>query len=43
MLPQSQNPDRKQQPSSTSISLYIYNPSFMLPALQGPWELMERW
>ena len=38
MLPQSQNPDRKQP-----ISVYSYNPSFMLPALQGPWRLKERW
>lgn len=38
MLPQSQNPDRKQQP----ISVYSYSPSLMLPALQGPWRLKER-
>ena len=38
MLPQSQNPDRKQP-----IFVYNYNPSFILPSLQGPWRLMEKW
>ena len=39
MLPQSPNLVRKQQP----ISVYSCSPSFMLPALQGPRRLKERW